>query len=146
MNKTILKTMLTRHEGRKTYIYKDTMGYLTGGIGHLITKADGPLKERDTITDAQIDAWFERDVDEAIKIAKIYLSGSFDTLNEARQICIANLAYNLGPKLYKFKTLKAALLMQEYDQAADAMENSNWYHQVKGRAVELVSIMRTGVI
>jgi lysozyme len=146
MNETKLREELTYHEGYSQKVYKDSLGYLTAGIGHLLTKKDGNLVEGQQVTFRQIDEWFDHDVREAIKIAKDYLGDAFDKLTEERQRVIVNLCFNLGPKIHQFKTLKASILLQRWDLAGNAMRNSKWFTQVGRRGPELVSAMETGII
>ena len=40
MNREILKEEIKRHEGEVLEIYKDSLGYLTLGVGHLIREDD----------------------------------------------------------------------------------------------------------
>ena len=40
MNKEVLKEQIKRHEGEVLEIYKDSLGYLTFGVGHLVREDD----------------------------------------------------------------------------------------------------------
>ena len=40
MNREILKAQIKRHEGEVLEIYKDSLGYLTFGVEHLIREDD----------------------------------------------------------------------------------------------------------
>lgn len=146
MNNSLLRAELQYHEGVKLQVYRDSLGFLTAGIGHLLTKADGDLKEHQYVNSRQVDEWFDSDVNTAVKIAKTFCEGCFDTLTEERQRIIVNMCFNLGPKIEQFKTLKAALLLGRWDLAANAMQNSTWYSQVGRRGPQLVEAMKTGII
>lgn len=146
MNNTKLRAEIQYHEGLKLQVYKDSLGYLTAGIGHLLTKADGDLKEGQYVNTRQVDEWFNKDVLTAINQAKHYLGETFDNLTEERQRVIVNMCFNLGPGIEQFTTLKASLLMSRWDLAGNAMENSKWYKQVGRRGPELVQAMKTGII
>jgi GH24 family phage-related lysozyme (muramidase) len=140
-----LQALITYHEGRKNVIYKDTRGYLTGGIGHLITSPGYVVGQ--AITDEQIDSWFIADVQIAIDTAKKYLGeDAFNKLSDERQTCLIDMCFNMGPKINQFITLKASLLLGRYDLAANAMMNSAWYSQVGRRGSELITIMKSSVI
>ena len=55
------------------------------------------------------------------------------------------MSFNLGlPKLKKFKKMKAALDANDYNKAADEMQDSLWFDQVKDRGPRMVNIMRNG--
>ena len=45
MNKEILKEQIKRHEGEVLEIYKDSLGYLTFGVGHLVREDDPEFGE-----------------------------------------------------------------------------------------------------
>lgn len=140
-----LAALITYHEGRKDVIYKDSLGYLTGGIGHLITSKGYVLGQ--SLSDEQIDRWFAEDLEVAINTAKKYIGDTtFNNLSDERKIVLINMCFNMGPKINQFVTLKAALLLGRYDLAANAMMNSLWYKQVGRRGPELVEIMKSSVI
>jgi len=59
-------------------------------------------------------------------------------------MAIVDMAFNLGlTKLNKFVDMKAALMNNDYNTAADEMVDSNWYKQVKSRGPRMVKIMRS---
>ena len=54
--------------------------------------------------------------------------------------------FNLGPtRLSGFHDLLRAIRDKDYTAAKEAMLDSKWAMQVKGRAVRLATIMETGV-
>lgn len=139
-----LKELITYHEGRKNTVYRDSLGYLTVGIGHLITDKSFVFGQQ--LSNEQIDAMFDADVEIAINTAKHYLGGTYDTLSDERKICIIDMCFNMGPKINQFVTLKASLMLGRYDLAVNAMMNSKWYTQVGRRGPNLVNIMRNSEI
>jgi len=59
-------------------------------------------------------------------------------------MAIVDMAFNLGlTKLNKFKKMKAGLMNNDYQTAADEMVDSNWYKQVKSRGPRMVAVMRS---
>ena len=52
MNKEVLKEQIKRHEGEVLEIYKDSLGYLTFGVGHLV-REDGTAEVWSTGTFSQ---------------------------------------------------------------------------------------------
>lgn len=64
----IAKKKLVRSEGDRNTVYKDSLGKLTVGIGHLVTSADN-LKYGDTITDKRKNELFEADTKKAFNAA-----------------------------------------------------------------------------
>jgi lysozyme len=144
MNNSLLQEELSRHEGRRYETYKDTLGLLTCGVGHLLSPAEAvkyPLGCR--VPQRTVDEWFEADIVDAIHKAKKHCA-SFDKLDEVRQRVMVNLAFNLGNKLGQFKKALAAIEARDWNKAADELQNSTWYKQVGRRGVEVCAAMRQG--
>ena len=97
---------LERHEGWHAAPYKDTEGFWTVGVGHLVHWTDETctaLQEQDGLNDKDIGAFLVRDaaqaVDNATAIYAFVDSDSdefFDFLSKERQNALANMAFNLG--------------------------------------------------
>lgn len=137
MNLTAFKAHLEWAEGRRSKPYKDSANppRLTIGVGRNLD--DKGLRE------VEIDFLLANDMEDAISdAAQLPYWGS---LNDARQLCIADMLFNLGAvRFAKFARLNAALIAGDYETAADEMEQSVWYDQVGRRAVRLVKAMRSG--
>jgi lysozyme len=57
------------------------------------------------------------------------------------------MAFNLGVEgLKRFKDTLSSVQAGEYQEAAKCMLDSKWASQVKGRAVRLANMMRTGEV
>lgn len=138
-----LKKMLTLHEGRMNVIYKDHLGYLTGGIGHLITAKDGKWVLGQSIPDSQIDAWFEKDVQWAISGAISFVPTVWKTLSEERQLVLVDMYFNMGDGLKQFRRLRQAIIDGNYAMAQTSMKESLWAKQVPNRAKYLIEVMGT---
>jgi lysozyme len=133
-----LLDQLKRHEGIRLKLYRCPAGYLTIGYGRNI-EANGITKE-------EAESFLINDILQAERDARKFLGDvAFDKLNLVRQCVVINMAFNLGfAKLSKFVRLKAALIDQDFERAALSMEQSKWATQVKNRAKELVTDMRSG--
>lgn len=147
MNLERLKKELTLHEGVEKKIYKDTLGYLTGGIGHLLTKEElKSFKLGDKVSQAQMDEWFEQDIAIAINRAKSILGEqAFEALSDNRQNLMVNLAFNLGNKLGQFVNTLRAIRTGRWQAAHDGLLNSLWAKQVKGRSKQIAESMLTDI-
>ena len=68
MNKEILKQEIKRHEGEVLEIYKDSLGYLTLGVGHLIREDDAEYGEPagTPISQETVDRYYEADFDKHV--------------------------------------------------------------------------------
>lgn len=147
-----IMAMIKRHEGFKLKPYKDSLGLWTIGVGHLI--GDGrslPPEWNREFTNQEVDALFAKDYEEHKKLAM--KSPGWEKANKTGQAAIIDLTFNMGGGWYKiFKKASAAMAEGDFKTAADQLmyknpatgETSRWYDQVKGRAVEIVAMLRQG--
>lgn len=134
----ILKSMLTRHEGRKLKVYTDTMGIPSIGIGR-------NLRDKG-ITPSECDLLLENDIADVIG-ALLHAFPWFNNLNSARQLAIIDMAFNVGPAgLLKSPKMLTALAAQDFQTAADEMLAGSWLQEVGQRARDDAQILRTGVL
>lgn len=130
-----LKLQLMRDEGIALTPYVDTVGKITIGIGRNLTDKG--------ISAAEADFLFDRDLNETLEACARF--PWFDGLDPVRQCVIANMCFNLGPtRLRTFTNTLAMIRRGDYEDAATQMLKSKWAHQVKGRAIRLSEMMRTG--
>ena len=132
---------LIAEEGLSLNVYKDSLGYPTVGVGHLITDKDGKF---DTISLEFAGKLLAND----IRIAKNELREKipvYAELDPVRQYVLLSMCFNLGiGRLLQFKKMLTALENKNYALAAQEMQDSKWYRQVKNRGVKLCSMMLLG--
>lgn len=151
-------SMLSQDEGLKLNVYKDTLGYWTVGIGHLLTKVDDKalaIKNLDalvarptngSITASEANRIFQKDV----AVAKTSLQSKglgvlLQSLNEPRQAALINMSFQLGAGgVAQFKKSMSLLASGKFEQAAVELKNSTWYTQTKNRATRVIETFRTG--
>lgn len=134
-----LQQELIRDEGLKLKPYRDTMGHLTIGVGHLIS----PGERFSSITHYEAMELLDQD----ITIAMRRLNNIFPAwreLDDVRQRAMINLTFNLGYKLGDFRRFLHAAKSGDWDKAADALIQSRWYKQVRLRGPRIVHAIRTG--
>lgn len=69
----------------------------------------------------------------------------FERLDPVRQRVLLDMRFNLGPKGFRsFRRMLQAVGEGRYSEAADHMQASAWFGQVKTRGVKLVHMMRKG--
>ena len=144
MNIEKLRKQLEIDEGVRYEIYKDHLGYLTFGIGHLILDSDPEHGQNSgtAITKERVAEAFEADLVSVLSDCES-LYGDFGDLPEDAQEIIANMLFNMGrPRLSKFKGMKRGVDARDWNAAADEMVDSTWYRQVTNRAERLVRRMR----
>lgn len=129
---------LIEEEGLSLSCYKDSLGYYTIGVGHLLSS---PC---DDITLEYAGKLLAED----IKIARDDLIRNipcFGFLCEERQYVLISMCFNLGIKrLLGFKKMLLALENKNYQVASAEMKDSKWYKQVKRRGEKLCRIMQNG--
>lgn len=134
------KTLLTLREGRRNKVYKDSVGKLTGGIGHLILPTDH-MKEHDPISDAQIDAWFEKDSAGAMNaaIAQAKVAG----ITEPTFLpYFASVCYQMGNNwTNKFQHTWAMIVAGRYVEAADSLDGTLWATQTPERVADFADAL-----
>lgn len=132
MDMARLKEQLERQEGYNDSPYKDTNGYWTIGIGHLVDDKLGAGLDREVVLLQE-----ELDIKRAYNEALNYQW--FSALSDARQNVVINLLFNLGRVRFdKFVQTQLAMSRGDVEAAAKGLENSLWFKQVGRRGRELV--------
>lgn len=123
------------HEGFSPSAYQDSVGVWTIGYGTNLEKL--------VIDEKIAREWMVR---ELRRLAALLSGHSYwAELSQTRKEVLIEMAYNLGlAGLAKFERMRAALLVKDYDKAADEMLASKWAHQVGVRAIRLSRLMREG--
>lgn len=136
--------MIKKHEGVRTKPYKDSLGLWTVGVGHLI--GDGktlPPEWNRELSMAEVDDLFYKDY-MSHKKAAMKIPG-FDKVNAKAQGALIDLTFNMGNTWFKkWPNFVKNLSEGNTVGAAASLEDSNWYKQVKGRAVTIVSLIKQG--
>lgn len=135
-DRAALRSALVVDEGVRLKPYRDTVGKLTIGVGR-------NLDDRG-ISEATAFQMLDEDIDIHAKELETAFPWVLD-LDPVRYRVLANMAFNMGIRvLSQFKNTLGLIRRGEYDAAADAMLQSLWAAQVKGRARRLAQEMRTG--
>lgn len=149
-----LTEMIRYDEGEKLELYKDTEGYWTIGVGHLLTKdpsierakdqLEVSIKRRtDTITHDESLKLLEKDLERTVR--DVMTIEVIKTLDDARQKALANMVFQLGLNGVKqFKKMIQALEQKDYTRAATEAMNSRWARQTPNRARRVTDVIRKG--
>lgn len=130
--------MLRRHEGVRKTVYLDTENLETIGVGRNISATGLGL------SDDEIDYLLKNDISR-VEAELNAVFPWFWELNEARKDAMISLGFNLGlPRLLQFKNALESMGYGKFDDAADHFLDSKWATQVKGRAVEITDMIRSG--
>ena len=142
----ILRSMITRHEGKRYKIYDDAnpneeikpgytlKGYITVGVGHNL---------HEPMTDDIINDLLENDISNAISdCASIY--PNWHELPDNAQMVLIDMCFNMGKRgLQNFKKMNRAVEDFNWATMVKEMADSKWAHQVGVRASELREMIET---
>jgi peptidoglycan hydrolase-like protein with peptidoglycan-binding domain/GH24 family phage-related lysozyme (muramidase) len=143
VNLAALQHFIGKHEGNVDHVYRDSRGFPTAGIGHLLTGGNYHIGQK--VSAEQVAAWFKHDVASAIAGAKRDIGPAYERLDEARRMVVIDMAFNLGTAGFgSFHETIHAIQTGNYAQAASRMLQSLWARQVGHRATEDAAIMRSG--
>jgi len=132
-----LREQLIRDEDNKQFVYADSVGVPTIGVGrNLLAKGLSALEREfllhNDIAEHTLEIW------QNIPWAS--------QLDEVRLEVLINMSFNLGTAgLMKFAKFLAALKAKQYDVAAREMLDSKWAAQVGPRATRLSQQIITGI-
>ena len=136
--------MLKRHEGEvvtngRHLIYKCSKGHWTIGIGRNVD-INGGLG----LSDKEVDFLLEQDIERVIKELSTEF-GWFADLDDVRRDAMIDISFNLGAtRLRQFVLALDAMERADYQTASKELLDSDWSRQVKGRSIELASMIATG--
>lgn len=126
--------MLEKHEGFRQFVYKDSLGIETIGIGR-------NLKNRG-VTRAEALYLLENDIADFTKQLRDRLYW-FDSIHEDAQMVLIDMAFNMGISgLLTFHNTLEHIKNENYKAAADDLLQSQYAKQVGQRAIELSEILK----
>ena len=146
----MINKLLILHEGRKLEPYKDSLGYWTIGVGHLIDRRRGKsCPSQIPLTCEECDLLLAQDISEHKAELDRALPWA-STLDEVRYTVLLDMVFNLGIEPFDNDGFKdwpnflAQVKGGRFDEAAVNMLSTLWAKQVKQRALRLSEMMRTG--
>lgn len=164
-NIQLLKEALEHKEGRRNKAYKDSEGYWTIAIGHLLNpQTDAELEilgleddldswEGFEITDEQIEALLDHDINETMhRLGNAFDAELLESLDPKRFMACFQMAYQIG-SVTGFPAFCNAVRQGDWDRAADEMLYRNglkkgvwslWRKQTPKRCQDMAELMRVG--
>lgn len=132
----VMRDELTRDEGSRLRLYKDSVGKFTIGVGRNLDDR-GITKDEEALM-------LSNDIRNVIDQLNANMSWWQD-LDSVRQRVMVNMCFNLGYKKFSgFANTLSAIREARYDDAATEMRDSVWAGQVGVRAERLAQMMETG--
>ncbi|MDD6056598.1 MAG: glycoside hydrolase family protein [Helicobacteraceae bacterium] len=138
-------------EGFSAKVYKCPAGFNTIGYGRNIEANPLSNEEASALRDGQVSKeiallWLKEELEKCYKALDKALP-FYKNLDEARQVALLDMAYNLGIKgLLGFKNTLKFVEKGDWINACINLEKSRWYKQVGRRSKKIVEIMQLGVI
>lgn len=113
-----LRATLEREEGRVAWIYRDSAGIETFGIGHKVLPTDRDLRQysqANPAPDAVVEAYFEQDIATAARAVD-----ALDlNLSDGERAALISLVFNIGVGAFERSTLRGMLIAGDKAGAAD---------------------------
>lgn len=148
-----IKAFITKHEGYRNKVYRDSLGIPTVGIGLNLLRPDAKiilsragldyndvLNGNATLTDDQVKTVFQLCLKIAYADVKKYIP-NYDSLPKNIKLGLIDLSFNLGyNRLSKFAKTRELIIKGDYKGAANELLNSKWATQVGNRAKNIVSL------
>ena len=132
------KAEIKKEEGFRMEVYKDTLGFSTGGYGHKMLEGEIPPTDMAGWTKL-----FERDFARAVSGAEELLMICPNVDDTARHI-VVEMCYQMGSYgVSKFKGMLSALQDADYATASIEMLDSRWAKQTPNRANRMAERMKS---
>ena len=133
-----LKKRIKKNEGFSSNPYKDQLGYLTIGYGHLILHNETHLIKNKT-SKSQLKEIFIKDFNRALNDYKKLIKQK--TYNKKDEELLIEMAFQMGAKnVLLFKKLLLNMKKKNKHLVCFEMMNSLWYNQTPNRVKNLIKV------
>lgn len=131
-----LKKRIKKNEGFSLKPYKDQLGYLTIGYGHLILPNETYLLKNKT-NKLQLNSIFDQDFERALGDYKRFIKQKHH--NRKDKELLIEMTYQMGAKrVLKFKKLISNMKKNKRHLVCFEMMDSLWYTQTPNRVKNLI--------
>jgi GH24 family phage-related lysozyme (muramidase) len=129
-------------EGLRHDVYRDNLGKLTVGIGHLVLASDN-LTFGQLISDEQITTLFEKDSAMALRGAQLQAAQAGITdPNFVPMLASVNFQLGTHWNTTKFPQTWGMIVAGRYEDAARALDGTAWAHQTPNRVRDFQAALR----
>ena len=138
MHYTELKKRIKKNEGFSLTPYKDQLGYLTIGYGHLILPSETNLIKNKT-SKSQLKEIFIKDFNRALSDYKKLIKQK--NHNKKDEELLIEMVFQMGAKrVLMFKKLLLNMRKNNKHLVCFEMMNSLWYNQTPDRVKNLIKV------
>ena len=137
---------LKLREGWKTQVYLDTLQKPTAGMGHLLTAVENAqYSVGDTVPDDVLNAWTTADLQSAYNAA-LHQAGQLNIDDQDFVNALASVCFQMGTAWNtKFPNTWKLMMAGEWEQAAQAVQQSLWYKQTPVRVQDFQAALRSRI-
>ncbi len=134
---------LKLREGFETEVYKDSLGKLTVGLGHLLVGEElVTYKEGDTVPMSKLTEWANANVKLAYSGAQAQAS-TLGITDADFIIALASVCFQLGNAWNDIHTKTwGYMILKQYENAATEAQNSQWHSQTPTRVEDFQAALR----
>ena len=153
MSKEEKWAMLMKHEGFELDPYEDSLGYLTGGVGHKMTKEDLAEFDPKWDKDKKQTYWakkFVEDYKRSSTKALSYMQKYNIPPDDSKHFVLTSMMFQLGPSGGHFPEMFKKLGEGDVQGAIEEMKTnkkktgpSRWYAQTPNRVEALAKILES---
>lgn len=136
-----LRHHLILREGKRNKVYKDSLGYPTVGVGHLVLESDG-LKVGDEITDELVEMFLIEDSEKALRKA-ITQARELGKMSHAFIVALGSVNFQLGDFKKVFPISYMHLKQKHPRQAVRNIKRSKWARQTPVRVEDFIDAIKT---
>lgn len=143
------QALLRFHEGERLVAYRDTRGFWTIGVGHLLPNPRSPQWQDFRISKARSEELFQDDWNKHYKLVERYAPWALE-FDEVRRYVVMDMTYNLGIEPFDgdgfedWPIFVGQLRRGDWAAAARNMRSTRWARQVGRRALRLAAMVETG--
>ncbi len=136
MNYQPLKKRIKKNEGFSLKPYKDQLGFITIGFGHLVLPKEKDLIKK-KINKKKLEEVFENDFNKALKDFNLYLSNTTSTKKDTE--LLIEMIFQMGlSSVLKFNKLLYHMKQKNKHLVCFEMMKSLWYRQTPNRVKNLI--------
>ena len=136
MNYQFLKKRIKKNEGFSLKPYKDQLGFITIGFGHLVLQKEKDLI-KNKINKKKLEQIFENDFNKALKDFNLYLSQTTSTKKDSE--LLIEMIFQMGlSSVLKFNKLLYHMRKKNKHLVCFEMMKSLWYRQTPNRVKNLI--------
>ena len=133
-----LKNRIKKNEGFSKKPYKDQLGWLTIGYGHLVLPEEAHLLKTKN-NKAKLNLIFNQDFERAVRDYKIFIKQK--NHNRKDKELLIEMVFQMGvKKVLMFKKLLSNIKNKKKHLVCFEMMNSLWYTQTPNRVKNLIKV------